>query len=187
MRKTAISWYFNGLGNTNFKLKLSGTRSSLMILMILMTLFLIGLILPMQPTAPRLTSAMACAALPILSFPISVQAFVDGLKRSTCRWKQGIASSDKEFHTIPHLWHYHHLRSYPSHPVHQSPRVVGSTEQLWDPTAPWEKFTLPWPTLLKGSHIKMLLHRNYPNEFDNDCITNRWWFQQISQMWSWSL
>ena len=53
----------------------------------------IRLRLPTQPTAPRLTSAMAWKLLPISSFPISVQPYLDGLKRSTCKEKQDIASS----------------------------------------------------------------------------------------------
>ena len=65
----------------------------MMRMMMIKVIFFIGLRLPIpKQRARRLTSAMACAALPILSFPISVQAFVDGLKRSTCKQKQDISS-----------------------------------------------------------------------------------------------
>ena len=124
-----------------------------------------GLRLPIsKQTAWRLTSAMAWFLRLFWSFPISVQAFIDGLKRSTCEQKQDITPSDKEFHTIPHLWGYTH------HRVHWSPPDVGSGEQLWDCTVPWEKLTLPWTTLLKGSNIKVHLQRNYHDDFDNDCL-----------------
>ena len=127
--------------------------------------FWMGLRLPIsKQTAWRLTSAIANSVLPIWIFPIWVQAFVDGLKRSTCREKQDITSSVKEFHTILHLWCYSH------HLVLQSPQVVVWRNQLWDQPAPWEKFTLPWTTLLKGSYIKMHLHRNYHDDDDGDCL-----------------
>ena len=51
--------------------------------------------------------------------------------------KQDISSPVKEFHTIPHLWCSTH------HPLHQSPRVVGWTDQLWDFAAPWENLLCP--------------------------------------------
>ena len=59
--------------------------------------FWMGLRLPIpKQTAWRLTSAIAWKLIPIWIFPIWVQVFVDGLKRSTCKEKQDITSSVKE-------------------------------------------------------------------------------------------
>ena len=127
-------------------------------MMIFFSFFLTGSRLPTQPTAARLTSAIAWKYLAVSSFPSSVQVFVAGLKRSTCREKQDITSSVKEFHTIPHLWCYFHR-------PHQWRPLADPSEQLWDEPASWEIFTLHWTPPLKGSYIKEVLHNNY-----NDCL-----------------
>ena len=147
--------------------------------------FLTGLRLPTgRQTASRSTSAIAWAYLVLWSVPICVHVPASTLYWSTWRQKQDITQSVKEFHTIPHLFCYPH-RSHRWQPL------AGSSEQLWDQPAPWENFTLPWTTLLKGWYIKVHLHRNYHGDFYgdclHDCITTWWCFQQLSQILSWSL
>ena len=119
----------------------------IMILMILFSL-LTGLRLPTGgQTASRLTSAMACLGLLLWSVPICVHVPASTLYWRTWRQKQDITQSVKEFHTIPHLC------CFSPHRSHRWQPLAGSSEQLYNYSSLWEKFTLHWTTLLKGSYI----------------------------------
>ena len=139
-----------------------------MILMMVMS-FMAGLILPTGgQRALRLASAIAWWLRPCSRLPIGVHVLASTLNRSTWRQKQNKTQPVKEFCTIPHLSCFSYCRS------HQWQPLAGSSEQLWDQTAPWERFTLHWTARFIHCTRMMLMVIV--------CMIVLQWFQQLWQI-----